>query len=130
MPPADRTSGPDARRGKPLRTQRRIRLKQPLEATFVAGSARGKGRVYDVSLGGLFVQGPLLPAEGSSVAAALETPSGWRLAIEGVVRWSTAARGGPHEACGFGIRVTRCSNEFLGFVDGALAASPLEAEPR
>ena len=100
----------------------------PVDATFVAGSARGKGRLFDVSLGGFFVQVPLLLPEGSSVAAALETSSGWRMAVEGVVRWNTAKLDGPYASCGFGVRVTRYSNEFLGFVDGALAAAAPEAD--
>ena len=112
-----------------MRSHRRIRLQGPVDATFVAGSARGTGRLFDVSLGGFFVQVPLLPPPGSSVAAALETPSGWRMTIEGVVRWNTAKLDGPYATCGFGVRITRYSNEFLGFVDGALAAAAPEATP-
>lgn len=105
-----------------MNRKRRIRIVQPLHADFVAGGASGRGRVRDVSLGGFFVRSPLLPRPGARVAVALKTPSGARIAVEGVVRWTTSRTAAEPPVAGFGVRVLRCGKEYFGFVDGALAA--------
>lgn len=106
-----------------MRNKERIRLAKPVDATFVAGTTRGSGWIQDVSLGGFFVRSPMMVPGGSRIAAAIRTPSGWRITVEGVVRWNTSERGRERGTPGFGVHVTRYGREFPTFVDGALAAA-------
>jgi hypothetical protein len=119
---------PDPTTLTPTRIQRRIRLSQPVSAAFVAGSARGKGRILDVSQGGIFVRSSLLPTGGTSVAASLELPSGRTIAVQGIVQWNTAHVECKLDTPGFGVRLTLVPPEYLGFVDGALSAADANAE--
>jgi hypothetical protein len=121
---------PDPTTLTPTRIQRRIRLSRPVNAAFVAGTARGQGRILDVSQGGIFVRSALLPSGGTTVAAALELPSGRTIAVQGVVQWNTAHLETRLESSGFGVRLTLVPPEYLGFVDGALSAADAEATVR
>jgi len=113
---------PDPGTLTPRRIQRRIRLSHPVNTAFVAGSARGQGRIVDVSQGGIFVRSSLLPSGGTTVAASLELPSGRTIAVQGVVQWNTAHVEARLESPGFGVRLTLVPPEYLGFVDGAISA--------
>ncbi len=106
-----------------METRRRIRLSEPLRTSFVAGPSEGRGVVQDVSLGGFFVRSALLPRAGTPIIAAMTTGSGSRVSVHGEVRWNTAGVNKPLSTCGFGVRVTQPSSDYLGFVDGALAAT-------
>lgn len=121
--PTTRTGPPTLTDATPRRISRRIRLSHPLNADFHAGDARGLGLVLNVSQGGCFVRSPLLPRYGTPVKAHLETPSGRRIPVEGVVQWNTAVVSDKVQSAGFGIRLTRVNAEYIGFVDGALSAS-------
>jgi len=110
-----------------VRSKRRIRLAEPIRTAFVAGNAEGRGMVQDVSIGGFFVRSPMLPREGTEIIAALVTLSGARLSVNGVVQWNTAMLSTTIDRCGFGVRITRPSSDYLGLVDGALAGAPPEA---
>jgi hypothetical protein len=112
----------------PRRIQRRIRLSQPVNTAFVAGTARGQGRIVDVSQGGIFVRSTLLPSGGTSVAASLELPSGRTIAVQGIVQWNTANVECKLDTPGFGVRLTLVPPEYLGFVDGALSAATATTE--
>lgn len=111
------------------RNRRRIALMEPVRASFVAGRSEGKGVVYNVSMGGFFVRSPLLPREGTRVSASLMTASGWRISVRGVVRWNTMDTATRPGLSGFGVHLTHPSHDYRGFVDGALAATPLSIEP-
>lgn len=106
-----------------MKSQKRIRLQEPIRALFRSGASRGLGLVHDVSLGGLFVRSALLLPPGARVAVALRTAGGGSLAIRGKVVWNTASVSTPLTVSGFGIRVTRATRQFAGFVSGALAAA-------
>ncbi len=107
-----------------MRNKRRIHLSEPIRAAFVAGNSEGRGVVQDVSLEGFFVRSPLLPREGTSIVAAFKTLSGGRVSVHGIVRWNTANLDtSTLGTCGFGVSVTRRSGDYIGFVDGALAAA-------
>jgi hypothetical protein len=100
----------------------RIRLVQPIEVDFFAESFRGEGRVQNVSREGLFVRTPLLPPDGIRVTVVFEPESRRKIAVDGIVRWNTAPLRGPSTASGFGVRLTRFSDDYIRFVDGAIAA--------
>ena len=99
----------------------RIRLIDPIDAVITAGAAKSIGAIADVSPGGFFVKSPLLPPEGTMVRAELTTRTGWRFPVHGVVRWNTGLAQRHFDFSGFGVRLTRYSEAYAGFVDGALA---------
>jgi hypothetical protein len=119
---------PDPTTLTPTRIQRRIRLSQPISAAFVAGTARGQGRILDVSQGGIFVRSSLLPSGGTNLAASIELPSGRTIAVQGIVQWNTARVESKLETPGFGVRLTLVPPEYLGFVDGAICAADVNSE--
>ena len=84
-----------------LRNKLRIKLSEPMAASFRAGAREGRGVVRDVSLGGLFVNSALLLPTGTQIRANLTTASGWSFQVHGVVRWNT--------------NVTTCEREESGF---------------
>lgn len=111
-----------------MRNKRRITLSEPIRTAFVAGSSEGRGIVQDVSLEGFFVRSPLLPREGTPIIAAFKTMSGSRVSVHGIVRWNTASVDTQTlDTCGFGVHITKRSTDYLGFVDGALAATSPDA---
>ena len=77
--------------------------------------------MQDVSLGGLFLKSPLLLPSGTQLRANLTTASGWSFQVHGIVRWNTNVATCQREESGFGIRLTRHSEPFSSFVDGAFA---------
>ena len=110
-------SGPDTLR------EPRFRLATPLTVTYVSGNSRGEGQVVDISLKGFFIQTPMLPPDGASVTALINTTSGQLLSVEGTVRWNTTSIAGPTQRSGFGVKVTRSGAEYTGFVQGVMAAA-------
>ena len=75
-----------------------------------------------MSYGGVFVRSPLLLPRGASIDAQLTTRKGATILIKGTVRWNTANCSVPLSVCGFGMCVSRPSDEFLDFVSGAFHA--------
>lgn len=106
----------------------RIRLCEALEASFSCGRTEGRGTVCDVSPGGFFLRSPVLLPPGQPVQVSITTPSGWRMSLIGAVCWNTTTARQFREPSGFGVRLTRHSDAFAGFVDGALAVLGPEAE--
>ncbi len=102
--------------------KRRVRLENLVGATFASGRASGRGMVQDVSYGGVFVRSPLLLPRGASIDAQLTTRNGNTISIRGTVRWNTASCSVPLSVCGFGVCVTRPTEDFLDFVSGAFRA--------
>jgi hypothetical protein len=106
-----------------VETRKRVRLREPVQTIFKSGGSNGRGIVYDVSLGGLFVQSPLLLRPGAKIAASLTPPAGEAFAFRGTVVWNTATVSTPLRVSGFGVRVTEMTPEFVRFVGAALAAA-------
>ena len=100
---------------------RRIKLRDPMGAVFVSGSSLGRGMVHDVSLGGLFLRSPLLPPAGAPIVATLTTPTGDQVAVRGIVQWNTASASVPLSVTGFGVRVARPCQAYLGLVSRQIA---------
>lgn len=104
-----------------MASNRRIQLRDPMGAVFVSGSSLGRGMVYDVSLGGLFLRSPLLPPAGAPIVATLTTPNGDQVAVRGTVQWNTASASIPLSVTGFGVRVARPCQAYLGLVSNQIA---------
>jgi hypothetical protein len=100
----------------------RYRLREPLSLTFLAGSSRGVGRIEDLSRTGIFVRSAMLPESGVRVETLLKTASGQLIAVAGVVQWNTASVASKRRQSGFGLRVTAHGAEYLGLVEGVVAA--------
>ena len=106
-----------------MRSRLRIRLTEPISAVFAwSDDGEGRGLIRDVSHGGLFVRSAELLPPGTPVAAAVTTPAGCRAVLEGEVCWNTAHVRSRLEP-GFGLRLTKKSDEYTGFVEGAIAAA-------
>ena len=101
---------------------RRIRLTVPLRVSFVAGTTRGQGAVYDISREGFFLRSPVLAKEGSPIQAEVTGPSGAKFTVKGTVRWNTFHVPGRDNTSGFGVHVTWCGGAYDGFVEGVFAA--------
>lgn len=100
----------------------RVRLVQPVDADFFAESFHGEGRVHDVSRKGLFIRTPLLPPDGIRITVVFEPESRRRIAVDGIVQWNTGPLQSHSKSSGFGVHLTRFGDEFIRFVDGAIAA--------
>ena len=101
----------------------RVRLRQDVDATFIAGCARGIGRLYDVSSQGFFVYSPTLLRAGSRVSAVFRTTAGGLSVAEGEVRWNTADVAKPFITSGFGVRVTRSDDRYRRLVQTAISTN-------
>ena len=101
---------------------RRVRIRQQVGASFVAGPSRGKGRLYDVSAEGFFMRSPVLLKRGSHVSVLFRTAAGGVSVAEGEVRWNSARVTSQMVPSGFGVRVTRADRDFRQLVQSALNA--------
>jgi hypothetical protein len=100
----------------------RVRIRQEVGATFVGGSSRGKGRLYDVSADGFFIFGPLLLRRGTLVSAVFRTEGGKLSMAEGRVCWNTACAASPRQLTGFGVRLTRSDRQYRRLVETAMTS--------
>ena len=99
---------------------RRVRIRQKVGASFVAGPSRGKGRLYDVSDEGFYMHSPVLLKRGSHVSVLFRTALGGVSVAEGEVRWNSARVASRMVPSGFGVRVTRADDDFRQLVLAAL----------
>ena len=111
----------DAEERLGVASNKRIQLRDPLGEVFVSGSSLGRGMVHDLSLGGLFMRSPLLPPAGASIVATLTTPTGDQVAVRGTVQWNTATTSVPLSVTGFGVRVARPCQAYIGLVSNQIA---------
>lgn len=76
-----------------------------IPAEFHAGSVRGKGKVRNISAGGLFVGTRAIPEPGTNARVRLVEPGKVPVEVIGLVWW-TARPASPLDGnCGFGMRV-------------------------
>jgi Tfp pilus assembly protein PilZ len=97
------------------RTQRRIRT--AIRTEFEVGGRSGKGKITNVAEGGLFVGTASIPEQGETVELRFSTPSGRRLAVSGLVWWTTAqTHPDRYKLPGFGLRLLEESDDYDRFV--------------
>jgi Tfp pilus assembly protein PilZ len=97
------------------------RVRTAMQANFQAGRVKGRGKVRNVSEGGLFVGTSAIPEEGEMALVSIQTPTGNRLAISGLVWWTTSRPGGSaNRAPGFGLRVLDDSQAYRNLVETLL----------
>jgi uncharacterized protein (TIGR02266 family) len=79
-----------------------------LKARFKAGKKMGEGKIWNVSLGGLFVGTASIPPQGETVRVQFRLPEGHTVDVAGLVWWTTATQtrtGRRHRMPGFGLRL-------------------------
>ena len=80
------------------------RITTCIETEFEAGGLRGKGKIRNMSEGGLFVDTACVPEEGESVDLSFTAPGGQEVNLSGFVWWTTNdVDGRRHRAPGFGF---------------------------
>lgn len=92
---------------------RQGRIQTSIETEFEAGGARAKGRIMNVSEGGLFVGSGTIPGQGENAALRFRAPGGDEIKLSGLVWWTTEEGGVTrHRAPGFGVRLLDESEEW------------------
>jgi uncharacterized protein (TIGR02266 family) len=84
------------------------RIATLLKARFKAGGKVGEGKIWNLSLGGLFVGTQSIPPQGESVRVQFRLPEGHTVELAGLVWWTTATQarsGRRHRLPGFGLRL-------------------------
>jgi uncharacterized protein (TIGR02266 family) len=79
-----------------------------LKARFKAGKKLGEGKIFNLSLGGLFVGTASIPPQGESVRVQFRLPEGNQVDVAGLVWWTTESQtrtGRRHRMPGFGLRL-------------------------
>ena len=77
----------------------------------------GSGKIRNVSEGGLFIGTAAIPPQGELAEVTFTPPGGGRIAVTGLVWWTTDDAGGSHRARGFGLRVLEDSERFRSLVE-------------
>jgi uncharacterized protein (TIGR02266 family) len=93
------------------------RVRTSIDTEFEAGGLRGKGRIQNMSEGGLFVGTDLLPEEGENVDLSFRAPGGAELNLSGLVWWTTNHAGTRHRTRGFGLRLLDDSDAFRSLLE-------------
>lgn len=81
------------------------RTRTVIPTRFEADTLSGKGKVRNVSPGGLFVGTRIIPEEGEIVQLRLNAPGSPEIEISGLVWWTTREQESPNGQSGFGLRI-------------------------
>jgi uncharacterized protein (TIGR02266 family) len=84
------------------------RIATLLKARFKAGRKLGEGKIWNLSLGGLFVGTDSIPPQGEAVRLRFRLPEGQTVDVSGLVWWTTSTQtrsGRRHRLPGFGLRL-------------------------
>ena len=93
------------------------RIRTVIKADFVAGELKARGKIRNLCAGGLFVRTPIVPQQGDSVRLRFRAPTGARVAVEGLVWWTTVERGLRDRQKGFGVRVLDASDDYQTLIE-------------
>jgi Tfp pilus assembly protein PilZ len=93
------------------------RMRTLIPAEFRATSLSGKGKVRNVSDGGLFVGTSAIPNEGDSVELKLSAPGKPPIEVTGLVWWTTSDLEAPDARSGFGLRLLEQSEQYLRLLE-------------
>ena len=93
-----------------------LRIRTAIQTEFEAGATRGRGKIRNVTEGGLFVGTAQIPREGEQVSLRFRDHRGRELDVHGLVWWTTSEAPGNHRAPGFGMRLIEESDEYGNFL--------------
>ena len=85
------------------------RFRTLIPSRFRAGELAGKGKVRNVSQGGLFVLTRAIPEVGESISLRLRAPGRPAIEVRGLVWWTTRECENPSARSGFGLRLLESS---------------------
>lgn len=86
------------------------RVLTSIEAEFRTGSVRARGKIKNVSEGGLFIGTASIPDEGDPVDVAFRNRKGQAIKLSGFVWWTTRGES-HHRRPGFGLRLLDADTE-------------------
>ena len=93
------------------------RMRTLIPTEFRANALTGKGKVRNVSEGGLFVGTSVIPEEGETVELKLNTPGTPPIEVTGFVWWTTSELDEPNAASGFGLRLLDPDERYLRLLE-------------
>lgn len=93
------------------------RMRTVIPTEFRATSLSGRGKVRNVSDGGLFVGTSAIPDEGDSVELKLSAPGKPPIEVTGLVWWTTSDLEAPNARSGFGLRLLEQSERYLRLLE-------------
>ena len=92
-------------------------MRTVIPAEFQSASLSGKGKVRNVSDGGMFVGTSVIPEEGETVELKLAAPGKSPIELTGLVWWTTDALDAPNARSGFGLRLLDENERYLRLVE-------------
>jgi uncharacterized protein (TIGR02266 family) len=87
----------------------RVRTRIPTE--FEAGRLKGRGKVRNLSAGGLFVGTAAIPQQGETVRLSLSVPGESPVEVTGMVWWTTKEHRS-HRTPGFGVQLLESNDDY------------------
>lgn len=94
------------------------RIRTCIETEFEVCGRRSRGKIKNVSEGGLFVGTAAIPEEGENVELTFRAPGGGEVSVSGLVWWTRDGRGGAGSRTpGFGLRLLDESEDFRRLVE-------------
>lgn len=89
------------------------RIRTAIETEFEVGGTRAKGRIMNVSEGGVFIGSGTIPGQGENAALRFRAPGGGEMELSGLVWWTTEDGSVTrHRAPGFGVRLLDADEEW------------------
>ncbi len=92
------------------------RFRTFIPSRFRAGELAGKGKVRNVSQGGLFVLTRAIPEVGESISLRLREPGRPAIEVRGLVWWTTRQCENPSARSGFGLRLLESNAHYRRLV--------------
>lgn len=93
------------------------RIRTCIETEFEVTGHRAKGRIKNVSEGGIFVGTASIPEQGEDVDLNFKAPDGEEVRLSGLVWWTTDdCSGARNRAPGFGMRLLDENENFRRFL--------------
>lgn len=93
------------------------RVRTCIDTEFEVRGRRARGKIKNMSEGGLFVNSDSVPEVGESVDLSFRVPGGREVSLSGMVWWTTNGSDGKrHRARGFGLRLLDDSDDLRRFL--------------
>lgn len=87
------------------------RVRTRILTEFEVGKLKGKGKVRNLSEGGLFVGTAQLPQQGDTVRLSLSVPGRAPVEVSGMVWWTTREHRS-HRTPGFGVQLFERGDDY------------------
>jgi len=92
------------------------RIRTCIDTEYQVGGRREKGKILNISEGGVFVGTRSVPSQGESVDVVFKAPGGQLVKLSGLIWWTTdELEGALNRAPGFGLRMLEANEGFRDF---------------